>query len=786
MNKISRKITFLLTASTLALCFAGCSKDDPASVTSSQQNIVLEQADSRAEFEIRANTSWTAECFGLDESGNVVPQQWFVLTPSSGRGTQRVALDVLSSNNSSKARNGRIVVTYGRHSYQIDIKQRGLTETGCSVTPLQIGLGAKACTGNTFTVNVENREAVITAKCRTAGADWVKNISKKQDLSYGYSRREVWAFDLDEHQLSDTRTAEIEVTVTFNHNTYTHVVTVTQSGLGAPAVKTTPNVYMNCGQTTHRQSIWIEEGDQTNVNYNVTWTSNYQGTGNENGWITNATIENNELVITSEPNTDEASREGSVLVVASRGNTSGGKDCSTISVKVVQAGHKAAGAVIPVAEIVHNYLATEYRMPITLLNGSRIVSINTNDPGMFGNISPVILPLMGDNILVYNLAEYDGSMGDYREGIITLRVTNGNSNDAVVSVKVRQYAPEMPAISMPVNTITSDYRQKENTFPINALNASEVNLVSSSEGWLRIDAEGLINGTMSYEVDEYDGSNGDFREAVITIEAANDHANKAYYYITFRQYAPKMLQMNLPEYIGVGFEEQDFVLPVSLQGGELSVVSAPDWAPANYAADSLTIAFTENSGLAATNYMRQGVVTLEYKKGETSAYYYIHVHQYARDMAYVSPTEVNMTISSVSSGFGRYGWRTVTVLNLPGNAGVSIASSETTGNLYDLTKYHKVVPQTHNVPTGGFGLKFVFTVNDADKSIVVDHYSAPFSTNPETVVEGHTLGTIYKFSGPNDLKNSATVNITVDAFPYLQHITVMCTAVCSSYDIFIE
>lgn len=738
MNAILKKISLMTIASALTVGFAGCADDDADSVSSSQQNIILEQNDAHRAFEIRSNTAWTAECIGLNDDGMETEEPWFMLTPSSGLGTRQVALDVLSSNHTATARKGRIVVTYANgQTYPIEVMQRGLTHIECSVTPEQIGLAAAASTGNFFTVSVANRDADITVALKTAetaDAPWIKNLAKSHDLSYGYSRKETWAFDVEDNTMSDARTAEIEVTVRFGYNTYKYTVTVTQNGLGAPAVKTAPAVYMNCGQTAHRQTIWLEGGNTANVQYDVTWTSAYQGVGNTGGWITKAEIIGSELVVTADPNTDDNAREGSVLIVAHRPGAADEGLYATLSVQVVQAGHKAAGIVMPVSEIAHGYAAANYSLQMTLLNGSTVKSIISNNL-MFATISTY-----DDGRLTYRLEQYDGSQGDYREGVITVQVSNGNSNDAIASLTIRQYAPEMPAISMPVNTLTCDYTAATREFPLNTLNASELSLAGTNADWITASVDA---GKLTYALTEYDGSLGDFREGVVTISASNAHADKAYYYITIRQYTPRMPEFSLPDYIGAGFEAQNFVLPVDLQGGTLTVVSSPAWAPTTYADNQITVAFSANSGTSATNYMREGIVTLKYSKGGLSAYYYLQLHQYARDMAYLTTGAINWSWYAHCNGFnsiigyGRY---------VPGQVSQVVSIQN--------------LPHVHEITVSRSNNQFTATLAAAD--ITVTPYSWELG-NPDWVT-----------------RLTTTISVFITGAPYSQILTFQAAAVQTS------
>lgn len=735
MNAILKKIALLLTVPTLIVELASCTDDDTDSVRASQQRIVLEQDDVRTAFEIRSNTAWTTECIASNDDGIEGGEPWFMLTPSSGTGTQQVALDVLNSNNSVQTRSGHIVVKYGNgQMHRIDVMQRGLTDVGpCHVTPEQIGLAATASTGNLFTVGVANRDAYISAWVKTDGATWLKNLEMKYEQSYGYSRKETWAFDVEANPMSNARTAEIEVTINFGHKTYNYTVTVTQNGLGAPSVKTAPTVYMNPGQTSHRQTIWLEGGSKENVQYNVSWTSAYQGTGNTDGWITNAVIENDELVITAERNTDDSAREGSVLIVVQRSGTSDEGLFATLNVKVVQSGHKAAGIVLPVSEITHGYRDADYTSQIMLLNGSKVKSITTDNPDMF---SPA--PAIDGPTLSYSLTNYDGSSGDYREGVITLLVSNGSSNDAVASVKIRQYGPEMPAVSTPVNALTCDYTGKARQFPLNALNASTLSVVSASEDWL--DPVTIEGDVLHYTVSQYDGSLGDFREGVITVAARNAHANTAYYYITVRQYSQKLPEFALPDYVGAGYQAQDFTLPVTLQGGTLRVVGSPEWAPATFGDDAVTIKFSENSAASATDYLREGIVTLAYQKAGTTAYYYIHLRQYARDMAYLSATEI------------AWSWTATHYNEL-------------------MITYDNFVP--------GKTAQIVSIMNALPGSIEIDCNNKEFTAtqNQLDISVEHSSWALRPFPQEKTTKVEATISIYINSFPYRQTLTFMVTAV---------
>lgn len=634
---------------------AGCADDDAQRVTSSEQKIVLEQTDSHRTFEIRSNTSWTAACVGLNADGTPAAEPWFMLTPSQGTGTTQVSLDLLSSNLSQKTRKGNIVVTYaGGERYTIAVEQRGLTDIACGVTPERIGIGAKPSTGNSFTVSVENRDATITVTPDPAAA-WLRNVRKSYDLSYGYSRKEVWVFDADENRNSDARTATVQVTVEFGYNTYRYTVTVTQDGLGAPAVKTPATIYMNCAQTAHRQSVWTEGGDQTNVQYDVTWSSAFAGAGNTDGWIRKAQIVGSEPVLTADPNTDDEAREGAVLIVARRSSNAGEAACASLSVRVVQAGHKAAGIVLPVSEAVHPYREAAYTQEIVLLNGSAVESVTTNNPAMFAE-----LPAVTGNRLSYQVAAYDGSAGDAREATVTIIVANGHSNAAAASLTVRQYAPDMPTIGTMLDRLTLSHAAQSGTIPLNPEAGTTVT-VMGKPAWITAPAVGETITALDYTVEAFAGAtSGDMREGVITLKASNDHVNDVYYYLTVRQHAAQVPTLNVPAYLGMGYEAATVRIPLNLQGGTIVANSSAGWLTAAPAADGIDLTVTANTAAAETNYKREALLTVQYTRDGFTTYYYINVCQYARDMAYISTPAVGWSWyahcngSSTIDGYGRY------------------------------------------------------------------------------------------------------------------------------------
>lgn len=741
MNAISQKIALLLIVPALAAGFAGCADDDADSVTASEQKIVLEQTDTHRALEIRSNTSWSAECFGLDQTGEPsAADAWFELNPNKGVGTMKVALDVLTSNMTSKTRKGSVVVSYANgQTYTIDIEQRGLTAIECGITPEQIGIGAKPSTGNTFTVFVENRDAVITVT-PDANAAWLKNLKKGYDLSYGYSRKEVWSFDAEENVNSDSRKAVLDVEIVFGYNTYKYTVTVTQDGLGAPAIKTPAVVYMNGGQTSHTQSVWIEGGDKANVQYDVTWTSSYEGVGNTAGWITKAEIVNDRLVVTAAPNTDDAAREGSVMIVAKRPSNVGEAAYASLSVKVMQAGHQAAGIVLPVSEAVHPYTESAYSQQLVLLNGSTVKSVTTDDATLFK-----AAPAVAGGVLTYTLNPYDGSRGDYREATVTIIAGNGHSNDAIAALTVRQYGPEMPAISMPAGTlICSHAALTDALLPLNPQNASALRIVATSKAWLTAKIE---NGMLTYSATAYDGSEGDFREGVVTIEAKNAHADAAYYYITVRQYAPEMPAVSaLPEYLGLGHAAATATLDFNPQNGATVTVvnTSANWLTASIAGNALTYTVTANTAASAADYFREGVITLKAANANADAvYYYLTVRQYARDMAYVTPASISMsghTYANTNYTYPRA--QTVRVNNVPKGSDKTV--TWTTAELIT------------NLKTANSSYKFSFTAGTFENEIVVSHY-------------------YYSYGNADTLINTANIYITVNAYPYKQYFTVPCT-----------
>ncbi len=617
----------------LALLATGCEKDaDPAVAVSCEEMLLGTQAQNIA-VTVHSNTDWSAQS----------NQAWCTLSQSSGRGTTDIRV-MCEPNIAAASRTARITVTTaaGQKSY-IAINQAGLISTGFRITPRTITLGAKVTTGNAFTVVSQYSDAVITAAvtgyaASGAGAPgWISNLQQSESVD-GYTRTALFTFDAAENTDAYERTATVTVTIQYARQTYTETVTVIQAGLGAPAVSTPMNVYLTHSQISHTQNVWVEGGDQTNVRYECHVSCNNCWTGSEEvvPWITGAAIDQatGRLTITTLPNPLDEVREGDVLIVAYRNNAT-----TRINVHVVQSGHMAAGMHLASSMVSHHAARADYQLAVNALNNSTLSVAGNNSGGWLHTAS-----IEGNNMLNYSLDAYDGAQGAYREATVILKASNGHLNAQYSYLTVRQYAPEAAGISLPVTMQTHNAGAVVNyQLQLNPLNGSRVEVVNASKAWIYNPAIN-VDGNLRYGILAYDGSEGDYREAVITLKATNAHANAAYYYVVVRQYAPAAAGMSLPaselvyDYTGGA----KFLLLNALNGStvtHMNTLSVPSWIRnVSIGGNNGYLGFTLDpfTGGQAGDSRQFTFVLRARNTGHNDAYYYVTVRQLAPSMPSVS------------------------------------------------------------------------------------------------------------------------------------------------------
>ncbi|MDL2255339.1 hypothetical protein LJC38_01980 [Parabacteroides sp. OttesenSCG-928-K15] len=616
----------------LALCFmlfmhTSCDENDP-SVSASFEEMFISAEAANIPLTIQANCNWSANS----------DAEWLHLSQKNGRGTTDISL-MVETLVSDKSRTASVtVIAENGNKTVIKITQNGLAETGIRISPKTITVGAKASYGNHFGVVTQYSDAVVSATI-TSGESWIKELKPTTNID-GYVKNVLYTFTAEENVDAVERVGKITVTVTFANQEHKEDITVIQNGLGVPTLSTQERIYLAHSQTSHTQYLWIEDGDQTNVSYKCTFTSNQSGTGSEaTPWIQSATVTDGVLHLTTLANDYDEVREGEVMVVASRNQAS-----TKVNIHVIQAGHRSAGANIPNSLLAHNHKGATYQLPLNPINNSKIKVVANNAVGKW--VKDVKVNETG--VLSYTLDLYDGSMGSYREATLTLEASNGHNNVVYYSVTIRQYAPESASISLPVTMMSHNSAAQTGVMPVNANYASKVKIVNVSQTWVS-DVK-LVGSELVYSISSYDGSAGDYREAVITLSATNDHANAAYYYVTIRQYAPLAAGMNnatkIVTFNAGGTSDKNIYanaltsLPLNaINGATLTLESvSEDWVHV----DGLKLKSTLNNAMNYTltygvdkfdgreGNVREAVITIKASNGHVNdAYYYIVVRQYA-------------------------------------------------------------------------------------------------------------------------------------------------------------
>lgn len=530
---IKKLVGMPVMALVLTLFATGCEDSHPDNISSSEDFVAVNAAQQVYPLTIRATKdAWKA-------ASDV---EWIKLSRAEAIGTRDIEL-IITENTSDASRTGHVTVMISDNVKQIiSVKQAGKGDTDIRVTPQLITAGAYT---NEYSFTLEIKDALasyenITTKVDyLVGEGWIKNlVTEDTEFMDGHLLR-TYTFTLDNNEMANAREAVVNLTVKYRHSTYERIVKIYQNGLGTPAVATVENIYVRHNQTGHKQTVWLNDGDDNNVVYQVYRTSSQSGnedTDPAEAWVADAQIVGNELALTFKENKTDEIREGDVYIIASRGNYNDYASTAKLRVHITQSAHQSAGIGMPVAEVAHDYIESTYTMPVQPLNNSKV---SASVPAGVDWITAVAV---SNNELTYKLATYTGGQeGDFREAVIALIADNGNSNKAVYYMKVRQYAPEMPAISSLPQYIGLGSSAQSGKLFVNPAAGTTVTVVDKP-AWVTAPAVNSVlttelNYTVTANTAAVTGNTADyFRDGVITLKATNAHKNAAYYYVTVRQY----------------------------------------------------------------------------------------------------------------------------------------------------------------------------------------------------------------------------------------------------------
>ncbi|GHV01432.1 hypothetical protein FACS1894159_09260 [Bacteroidia bacterium] len=342
-----------------------------------------------------------------------------------------------------------------------------------------------------------------------------------------------------------------------------------------------------------------------------------------------------------------AYREATIMLMGANGHS----NAVYYYVTVRQYAPGDAGISLPSTLVTYNAPGSggATTMPLAALNGSTISQAGTSASWITG-VSAT------NAALTYSVAPYNGADGPSRDAVITLQATNPHSNTAYYSITIRQYAPDAAGISLPVQTIAVNASLTSGTLPLVALNGSTINVVPGHNTAMVTTANVAGNNTLNYTVAAYDGSQGPVRETVITLSAANTHANTVYYQVVVRQYAPDAAGISLPvQVITVNASLTSGTLPlVALNGSTIDVVqpghNTAMVTTANVAGNN-TLNYTVAAYDGSQGTARETTITLKATNTSfNSTYYYVTVRQLAPAAAGISLPSTLMTYNASGSG----------------------------------------------------------------------------------------------------------------------------------------
>lgn len=640
MKNIAGFFTRLACAAAL-FAAASCSQEvRQDSVRMSDTAIVLEDGELSYQFEVVANAAWTLTC--MDEDGNT--PDWFSVTPSSGNGTTKVTLNIVKENPDMANRTGKVVAVCGDKRSEASVTQRGVPRVISFIDPQVVAISSASAASGRFSLVLSSKGATVTAKL-PSDASWLSNLNLIEDVETGFSARKTWTFDVAPNNMSDMRSAVVEVTVSAKGKTDRYSVRVEQSGQGVPAIKTPDVVYMGSNQSMHTQPFWVD-GSKENLTYQISFSSASMDTGEP--WIKEARVDGDNLVIVADPNTSSESREGSVYIVGTRSSAAGSGASTALSVKVFQAGHSSAGIQMAASEVSVGYAAASHFVSFVLLNGSRISgSPEANVPWITG------IKASEEGRLNYSVSEYnaDSAEADYREGIISFKVGNGASNEALASLKVRQYSSKFADIILPME-ISLPAKSASEIIPFDT-DGGSLEVVPGGCDWLKAtctESESLSFINVSADDWMAGDAGSSLRSGLVALKYTRN-GRTVYHYINVYQYAPAVRDIAMPEALNFDYDEETSTFAVGLAGGRIGEImcsSAGDWlksASVKASGDYAEIAVKVDKWTTATDgpSNRIGTLCVPYIIDGLTMYHYIQVSQKSQAFKdIVLPDEVSL------------------------------------------------------------------------------------------------------------------------------------------------
>ncbi|MFI3249148.1 MAG: BACON domain-containing carbohydrate-binding protein [Rikenellaceae bacterium] len=503
--------------------------------------------------------------------------------------TNSSAIIELEANEDVESRSSILRLKYVDAAGNTCYKEIQLTQAGVGAPTIycnDLSLSA-AMTNGTLRIVVDNKAATFGSAMITSS--WLTN-------SGGESSAGVYELNyVADDNLSDvSRENTVTVPVYVGNTTYYATVNVTQSGLGAPAISALSTVYVTSARSDDFSiSLWLLGDDNTGVTFsNPTQSYTTTGDASNQTWIESYEIKEvdgkERLIIVYKENELSESRTAVFTIIATRGSSA-----STLDITLTQAGVASPGIVGLTQEEYFNYEEQKRELPFEVINNSAVKFVSAIPDDMFNN-SLTQLATSNASPLTIGVTEFTGGeTGSFREGVVTLKVTNSHEYPVYYDVLVRQTAPESPHIDAPSVVYLSYNAAKEVTIPINLINGAKIDQNSvtynfddgstGADGWLTLTA---TEDELKYTVKEFNGSTAERRSVDVSFTVSNNNVDESMHCITFIQGEPQAVSSIVPETYIIPYgttdrAESTYTFDIDVNGTDpvvsVDVIKGVDW-----------------------------------------------------------------------------------------------------------------------------------------------------------------------------------------------------------------
>ncbi len=539
-----------------------------------------------------------------------------------------------TQNTFDQVREGDILVVAKRNNattrINVHVIQAGHKCAGLHLPVTMVSHNYKAATDLMVHINALNDSDITIAGNNSGG--WVHTTSIDSNSALLYS--------LDEYNGSEGEYREATIILCANNghsNCEYYYLTVRQyAPLAAGISLTTQRITHNAGAVyNYLLPLNPLNGSQVEV---VSVTA---------PWVQFARINDNNTLhyhVAAYNGAQGESREAVITLKA----TNAHNNAAYYQITVCQYAPAAAGMDLPSQEMVYDYQSGYKAIQINALNGSDISVVNPISAASW--ITNVDIN-RNNGQLVFRLQQFAGGQsGQSRQATLILRARNANFDDAYYYVTIRQNAPELPSLSVPVEIITHSYAAGTVSLPLSVQPGTTV-VASTDAAWvlnLGVDAANVMSCDLTQN------NTSETREALITLTATNANSATAVYYVTIRQYAQGAPMISaLPDQVVYDYNAGLKVVYLNaLNGANVSVVNTallPAWITGttiNPMTGNLNFSVTAFSG-GQSGQSREAVIALRARNSNANdSYYYLTVRQNAPELPSIS-----IPVTSISRNY---------------------------------------------------------------------------------------------------------------------------------------